>query len=232
MHYAARHDDTAAVQALLAVGPLLPRLADEGGWLPCHMAAHHGHVAALQQLLSAAPDCVTAVAEDGETLFSLAARNGHVAVLRLLLQLAPEAATAGNLAPLRAALLYGHHIAALCLLGCGSSHAVLECLASVAGNVHAPRSVQALFSVVVAEGLPLLPGEWQLVPVPCPGLGPLLPQVLAISFEQARQLVRHLPPADVQRLRAGALALAHAQRTRRVYLPPPLTHRILTLCLT
>ncbi len=198
MHYAARHDDTAAVQALLAVGPLLPRLADEGGWLPCHMAAHHG----------------------------------HVAVLRLLLQLAPEAATAGNLAPLRAALLYGHHIAALCLLGCGSSHAVLECLASVAGNVHAPRSVQALFSVVVAEGLPLLPGEWQLVPVPCPGLGPLLPQALAISFEQARQLVRHLPPADVQRLRAGALALAHAQRTRRVYLPPPLTHRILTLCLT
>lgn len=231
LHYAAREGCTAAIQALLAIVPSLPFSHDEEGWLPAHSAAGSGQVAALQQLLAAAPSAVTAVTDDGETLLGLAAANGCVEAVRLLLQLAPETACADNLAALRAALASREIEAARCLLGYGSTHAVLSCLAAVTGSTAA--AAQPLFVEAVAARLPLAPDEWQLVPDACPGLGMLLPQALALSFEQARQLVvRHLPPADAGRLRAGAQALARTQRVRRVYLPLPLTHRILSLCLT
>lgn len=206
--------------------PSLPLLPDAEGWLPAHVAACYDSVAALKQLLAAAPDTATAMTDDGETMHYLAAERGRVDALRLLLQLAPEPAAAGTLAPLRAALLNGHLPAARLLLSFGSTRAVLACLAAANSQASLP-----LFAEAIAARLPLLPDEWQPVQAPCPGLGPLLPQALALSFEQARQLVRHLPAADAQRLRAGALALARAQRVRRVYLPPPLAHRILALSL-
>lgn len=226
LHSAARSDNTAAIHALLALVPSLPLAPDEEGWLPCHTAACCGKAAALKQLLAAAPNTATAITDDGETLHYLAAERGHVDVLRLLLQLAPEPAAGGSLAPLRIALHSGHLPAARLLLSCGSTPAVLRCLAAANSQASLP-----LFTEAVAARLPLLPDEWQLVPAACPGLGPLLPQALALSFEQARQLVRQLPAADAQRLRAGALALARAQRVRRVYLAPPLAHRILALSL-
>jgi hypothetical protein len=56
-----------------------------------------------------------------------------------------------------------------------------------------------------------------------------LPAVLAHSAEQARCLVQHLPPADVQRLRTAALCLARAQKQSGVFLPNPVVWQILQL---
>ena len=65
------------------------------------------------------------------------------------------------------------------------------------------------------------------IPVtPTPGLARALPAALACSANQARQLVRRLPPQAVQRLRTAALCLAHVQRCLPL-LPLALVERIL-----
>ncbi|PRW34030.1 hypothetical protein C2E21_7197 [Chlorella sorokiniana] len=178
LHYAARQGCTAAIQALLALAPALPLSADDEGWLPAHAAAASGHVAALKQLLVVAPGSVMGETDDGETLHSLAAGNGHLGALRLLLQLDPAGASAGNLAPLRAALRNRRLPAARCLLSYGSTSSVLSCLVAVTGS--AAAAAQTLIAEAVAARLPLLAHEWLLVPAGCPGLGPLLPQALAL----------------------------------------------------
>ena len=50
------------------------------------------------------------------------------------------------------------------------------------------------------------------MPTHSPGLGRALPAALAHSPSQASILVRHLPAADVARLRTFALCLAQLQR--------------------
>ena len=64
---------------------------------------------------------------------------------------------------------------------------------------------------------------------------------MASSADQARQVVRRLPPADSQRLRTAALCLARLQRRMPVsrrrrhplwpeYLPPSAVRHILSFC--
>jgi hypothetical protein len=91
--------------------------------------------------------------------------------------------------------------------------------------------MQHLFAHVIAARLPLSAAEWNRVPSPCPGLGRGLPAALQHSQEQARQLLRCLPAAEADRLRAAALALVRAQRRNRVSLPAPVLGRILSLAL-
>jgi hypothetical protein len=74
--------------------------------------------------------------------------------------------------------------------------------------------------------------EWAAVPTPCPGIGQALQLVLAHPAEQARRLVRHLPPADAQRLRTAALSLHRAQQQLHVFLPCPTVWDILALSAT
>ncbi|KAL4432163.1 hypothetical protein ABPG77_005925 [Micractinium sp. CCAP 211/92] len=77
-----------------------------------------------------------------------------------------------------------------------------------------------LFGDLVAARLPLAEAEWAPLPAPCPGLLPALPAALAHSLEQARRLVRRLPPAEKQRLRVAALWLGQErQREARTRLP-------------
>ena len=92
----------------------------------------------------------------------------------------------------------------------------------------------------IANHLPLAEAQWALIPITSHiRLACALPAALASSAAQARQLVRRLPPADVQRLRTFALCLARMQRTMPVsqrrryplwpeYLPPAAVERILT----
>ena len=61
--------------------------------------------------------------------------------------------------------------------------------------------------------------EWTLIPRDCPNLGRALPATLAHSASQANRLVRHLPAADVARLRTFALTLARVQRRGDIQLP-------------
>lgn len=70
-----------------------------------------------------------------------------------------------------------------------------------------------------------------MVPAQCPGLGVALPAALEHSFDQARRLMAHLPPADALQLRMAALVLARAQRRLHVYLPQPLVDHLLALSL-
>ena len=77
---------------------------------------------------------------------------------------------------------------------------------------------------------------WKLLPAPgppCPGLGRALPAALACSDDQARQVVRRLPPAEAQRLRTFALCVARVQQQQHqpiwpFELPPDIVRRILS----
>ncbi|KAI3433459.1 hypothetical protein D9Q98_003272 [Chlorella vulgaris] len=70
---------------------------------------------------------------------------------------------------------------------------------------------------------------WSAVPAPCPGLLGALPAVLAHSAEQARCLVQHLPPADVQRLRTAKLGLARVHKQSGMFLPDAVVRQVLQL---
>lgn len=72
-------------------------------------------------------------------------------------------------------------------------------------------------------------GDWQLVPLACPGLPAALPAVLQRSEWEAAQLTRRLPAAEAERLRVAALALNRAQERAGLPLPQPLVWRILAL---
>ena len=94
--------------------------------------------------------------------------------------------------------------------------------------LNAGPSGRHLLPDFVAAHLPLSADIWRRLPRSCP-LARLLPAALEHSAEQARQLVQHLPVADVARLRCAALCLARAQRRTRIHLPPALTGLILAL---
>lgn len=80
---------------------------------------------------------------------------------------------------------------------------------------------------LLAARMPLTPAQWRSIPPGCPGLAAALPAVLARSASEARCLVACLPADDRAALRAGALALARAQRSAGVELPPALVTRLL-----
>jgi len=114
--------------------------------------------------------------------------------------------------PLTAALLEQHAEAARCLLAEGPlpllqhPEQLLELLADWEGEAARP-----LYPILAARQS-LTPQQWGQVPSSCPGLGAALPAVLERSAQEAAHLVRHLPPADRQRLSTAALCLARAQR--------------------
>jgi len=246
------------VQLLLDAAPNTASAADPKGQLPLHLAAQHGRASVVQLLLAAAPDTVLARDSKGHLPLHCAAwggharmllpranpetalaEYGHAVVVQQLLAAAPGTALerdgVGRL-PLQLALLHlkqeGRHAALIaefwlsvsrCLLAADTAANVLNILAE-GGPLAMP-----LFADFILCRPPLTAAEWALVPAPCPGLGRALSTVMAHSTEQARQLVRHLPAEDVQRLRTFALCLALRQRQLRIFLPAPLTQRILSL---
>ncbi|KAI3426877.1 hypothetical protein D9Q98_006823 [Chlorella vulgaris] len=103
---------------------------------------------------------------------------------------------------------------------------------ALAALLAAGPAAQPLFADFVIARLPMTSKEWATVPAPCPGIGRALPAVLAHPAEQARWLVRHLPPADAQRLRTAAFSLHRAQQQLHVFLPSPVVWDILALSAT
>ena len=110
-----------------------------------------------------------------------------------------------------------HAAAAGALLRAGPAAAVLATLAAN-GDLALPLFTDFLLA---PGGLPLSAADWALVPTPCPGIGRALPAALACSPDQAAQVVRRLPPADVASLRSGAVCLS------RHHLPHLLVRNIL-----
>ena len=89
-------------------------------------------------------------------------------------------------------------------------------------------SSRQLLPKFIASRLPLTDAQWALIPIaPRLRLARALPAALARSGDQARQLVRRLPPADAERLRTAALCLAHAPQLPQQHLPIALVERIL-----
>jgi hypothetical protein len=171
------------------------------GALPVHRAAEFGHTATCQLLLDRAPQTAVMVDFDGRT-------------------------------PLQFALLAVHHHhmcldAARCLVAAAPVASVVAALVAV------PQALP-LFADFFITRSPHLTSEewmaaWSAVPAPCPGLLRALPAVPAHSAEQARHLVQHLPPADVQRLRTAALCMARAQKQSAVALPSAVVWQVLQL---
>lgn len=127
--------------------------------------------------------------------------------------------------PLDLALLHRRIQAARCML----SEAPLPPTSWLLANLPlAGRAGLPLYGVVVARR-GLAPKEWALVPPRCPGLGAGLPAALERSVEEAKQVVRRLPAADLQRLQWAALVLARLQRVHDIWLPTHLVWRLLAL---
>ena len=134
----------------------------------------------------------------------------------LLLAAAPEAAAARNTLgwlPLQQALERQHMDAARCLLAAGPAAEVVNIL------LRNGQAALPLFADFVVARLPLSEHQWARLPTPCPALGRALPAALAHSASQTRNLVQHLPAADVARLRTFALCLARVQRRWDIQLP-------------
>lgn len=106
-----------------------------------------------------------------------------------------------------------HDEAARCLLAAGPAAAALAAI-----QVGGPPA-QHLFADFVAARCPLRKGRWSGILHACPGIARALPAAYSHSPQQARQVVRRLPPADAERLRTFALCLARMQR--RLGLPLP-----------
>lgn len=209
LHEAASFGRLACVEALLAGGTRLEAFSYYGlTALLCAAAVDHTTCMAALLAAGASPSAANhrrRAPEHG------AAERRPTAALRLLLAAQPEASlvrtSAGQL-PLELALHWRHLDAARCLLTDGEPTPVAETLAALAS---AGAWAQPLYATLVARQ-PLTDFEWELVPAPCAGLGAALPAVLARSVDEAAQLARRLPPADVARMRALALCTARCMR--------------------
>ena len=232
LHLAAEYGSVAAAEVLLDVAPEACFMRDSDGRTPLSVAAWHGQKSMVDLLLAAAPQlALLADEEDAALPVHHAAEQGHATCVAQLLATDPravDAVTASGLTPLDAAL-WGCNNAkkreavARVLLPAGPAGLALASL------IKAGRTGRRLLPDFVAARLPLTDEHWSLLPCPCPGLGPLLPAVLAMGTAQAHQLVHHLPAADAKRLRLAALCLARAQRRTCVHLPPSITGLILSL---
>lgn len=184
LHTAAVWNATACVASLLAAGAH-PYAVDSSGWMALHMAAFRNCPAVACLLLQAAPQTALTSTRTGLTPVEVALEYGSVDAARCLLEL--------GLLPPAGELLFLLHRGQQ-LMQPTEAHAAL-----------------ALYPPLVAR-LPLSSAEWQRVPAPCPGLGVALPAVLQRSADEAAQLVRHMPPADRERLRTAAPCVARAQQ--------------------
>ena len=240
------------MRLLLSAAPEAALVPDAVGHLPCHYAANWrgtGGLEALRLLAQAAPASLFAhiASDQGGLPLHCAVAAANTAAVQLSLEHAPGAALVrshpplgeSGLLPLQAAL----GLAAAAGLrkwppGGQPAAAYLDAarplLAATPPDVSLPILAQRgqlalpLYADVVAHW-PLSEEHWRQVPSPCPGLGRVLPGVLARSEAEASHLVAHLPAAGRRRLRTFALSLGRRQQQLRVYLPAPLVHTILAL---
>ena len=169
-------------------------------------------------------------------LTPMRAGQGRLGVVRQLLEVEPEMAAAATdssrLLPVTLALANGHRDVAACLLAHGCYWP------EVGGGIEDPAQLLRALSWAGDPGLPLWaelaarfslsPGQWEVVPLPCPALGAALPAVLSRSASEARRVVSHLLPADAARLRTALLSLHRAQQLAGMELPRPLLPSLLT----
>jgi ankyrin repeat protein len=211
LHWAARGGCPTTVRLLLDAAVALAAAPDDTACLPLHWAARYCHADAARLLLEAAPKAA-----------ALRNLRGQLPLDALL---ASTAASMPAGSKQEAAALATAR--ALLAAPAQSASALLQSLALAKGSWLA----QQLYTEVVATHACHL-GDWQLVPMACPGLAAALPAVLQRSEWEAAQLTRRLPAPEAARLRVAALALNRAQTRTGLPLPQPLVWRILALTCT
>ena len=241
--------DQRCMELLLAAAPEFAKVRDEEGQAPLNLAAGE-----LPELYSVRSVCIPPLrALDRGSLKECpslsAAGSGSLRAVQLLLAAAPETASAemlgpmqmfGGRTPLMAAIYESHMDVAALLVAAMPTDAALSSLqhmtflsVSLFSSGTDPAIIRPLFADVVASHAPLTDAQWAHIPSSCQGLSRALPAALACSADQARQVVRRLPPEDTQRLRTAALCLhrlqLRSQEGEPVPLPPAIQQRILTL---
>ena len=231
-----RAECLAAIRSALEAGADV-NARSEWGWTPLLWAVwvntDTAAVTAAVELLVATGANVLAKDDFGTTGLHMATCNSNAkaaaAAVQALLAAGANALakTTAGWTPLRCALRMNQWQAAGALLAAMPAGAALKDLC--AAETPAARRLLPAF---VASRLPLTAAQWALIPVaPTPGLARALPAALACSGNQARQLVRRLPPAETQRLRTAALCLVRMQRSEPLwpqqYLPLAIVERIL-----
>lgn len=235
---AAQRGDAAMVRLLLQYVPQAALCADWHHDAPLHWASEYGDSpAAVELLLAAAPQVCAWRDNDGDTPLRCAALRGAAETVRLLVAADPAVARTRNRRhqlPLDL-VLWGEKHQPPPQARCAAARHLLEATLPLG-----PRTVlKALVKAAPEVALPLYPDlvahcrlgkHWQRVPAPCPGLGALLPALVARGDEaEAAQAAQRLPEVARQRLRAGALCLARWQRLLGISLPSALSGRVLAL---
>ncbi|PRW56053.1 UPF0613 -like [Chlorella sorokiniana] len=229
---AVKEKHPALVQQLLAAAPEAAAVTDKQGNTALHWGAASENKAIVSALLAAAPETATAVNEAGAPVH-IAAYNASLPIVELLVAAAPQAMAAQDVkgkTALEVALTnaYGRTAVVRCLLrAAGHPPAVLLGMLRALPKWKAP-SVEPVYADVVASGR-LRNGQWGIVPKTCQGLGRALPAVVERSTHEAALLVRHLLPADRERLRTWALTLVRLQRRLGINLPAELCGRLAAL---
>lgn len=230
LHRACLHGHADCARLLLQAGANPNSSATPFKWTPLHNAARGvqlGHTACAAALLAAGAD---PYARGGGSSALHVALDGRMETVSLLLEASPELALQldpFNRTPLQLAVAYSNLSAAALLLAAAPLQPAVEILQTLS-VLNCVRRFSLYSSLVARQALN--PSEWALVPSPCPGLGTTLPAVLRRSEAEAALLVRHLPVAEVQRLRTFALCLARRQRQAGMpELPAPITAHLLAL---
>lgn len=166
---------------------------------PVHIAAFGASQPIVELLVAAAPQAVASKDVKGKTALEVALGN-----------------TGGRTGAVRCVMHAAGHPPAVLLGMLGALPAWKA------------ANAEAVYADVVASG-PLTEAQWALVPSPCVSLGRALPAVLERSSREAALLVRHLLPADKERLRTWALTLVRLQRRLAISLPAELCGRLAAL---
>eukprot|EP00887_Chlorella_sp_A99_P008174 scaffold12.g8174.t1 len=187
------------------------RLLAAGASTPLHRAAQSGQAAVVRSLLRRGADPLR-IEELQYTPLHFAADQGHTEVCMLLLEAAPQAV----------AMVAGSTPAALA----GYAPQDPTPLELALLNPDHPRHM-GVAQALLKRGELRPAGKWLSVPARCPGLGEALPAVLARSPTEAGLLVARMLDVERHRLRAAALALAHAQHKLGLALPAPVVAAVL-----
>lgn len=228
LHRAARAGRRLAAEKLMRAYPDALAMEDRRGNLPLHLASESLDPDVVRPILDAYPAAARHVNRENRTPLFHMARFGFLldADLERVLELCPSATlrqdTTLKFTPLHAVVYHQYYnwSRIACALVDAAPSAVF--VKSKYGQtpldyVHMcdESEDRGAFLSRVLKYYPLTIAGWALVPKPCRHVSRALAAALARSEDEARTVVLHMTPADVDRLRHALLVMNRVEKLER-----------------